>query len=57
MSKLTVFYLIPPKFFDDLFFRNPIIFSFYPPADYLFDFLGLITPFLNFLALKTCFYT
>ena len=58
MSKLTVFYLIFPKFFFDLFFE-PHIFPPYtykdPPAYYLFDFLDLITAFLDFLAQKTVF--
>ena len=52
MSKVTAFYLIPPKFFVDLFF--PYTYK-DPPAYYLFDFLDLITAFLYFLALITGF--
>ena len=61
MSKVfyTVFYLNSSKFFVDLFFRNAHIFSRIPnkipPAYYLFDFLDLITDFLDFLDLKTVF--
>ena len=59
MSKVTVFYLIPSNFFVDLFLGMLIFFSHTPnknpPAYYLFDFLDLITDFLDFLDLKTDF--
>ena len=61
MSEVTVFYLISSKFFVDLFFifGNLIFFSHIanknPPAYYLFDFLDLITDFLDFLDLKLFF--
>ena len=59
MSK--VFYLNSSKFFVDLFLRMLIFFSCIPnkipPAYYLFDFLDLITDFLDFLDLKTAFQT
>ena len=61
MSKVfyTVFYLNSSKFFVDLFSKNAHIFSRIPnkipPAYYLFDFLDLITDFLDFLDLKTVF--
>ena len=45
MSKATIFYLIPSRFFVDLFCR-----------DYLFDFLDLMTDFLDFLDLKEQFF-
>ena len=52
MSKATVFYLISPKFFIDLFFGQPPfvphIFNKSPPAYYFFDFLDLTTVFLTF---------
>ena len=56
MSKVTVFYLIYSKFFVDLFLGSsyfiPHKLSKDPPAYYLFDFLDLITGFLD---LKTDF--
>ena len=68
MSKVfyTVFYLNSSKFFVDLFLGMLIFFSRIPnkipPAYYLFDFLDLITDFLDlkknfldFLDLKTNF--
>ena len=61
MSKIfyTVFYLKFSKFFVDLFLGMLIFFSRIPnkipPAYYLFDFLDLITYFLDFLDLKKFF--
>ena len=61
MSKVfyTVFYLNSSIFFVDLFLGMLIFFSRIPnkipPAYYLFDFLDLITDFLDFLDLKTVF--
>ena len=68
MSKVTIFYLISSKFFVDFFFLFwepiffPHIFNKDPPAYYFFDFLDLITgfldlkrSFLDFLDLKTNF--
>ena len=58
MSKVfyTVIYLNSSKFFVDLFLGMLIFFSRIPneipPAYYLFDFLDLITDFLDFLDLK-----
>ena len=55
----TVFYLNSSKFFVDLFLGMLIFFSRIPnkipPAYYLFDFLDLITDFLDFLDLKKFF--
>ena len=62
MSKVfyTVFYLNSSKFFVDLFLGMLIFFSLIPnkipPAYYLFDFLDLITDFLDFLDLKKHFF-
>ena len=52
MSKVTVFYLIFSRFFVDLFFHIP---NKNAPAYYLFDFLDLITDFLDLLDLKAVF--
>ena len=55
MSRATAFYLISPKFFVG-FFLGTSFFSHIPnknaPAYYIFDFLDLITDFLDFLDLK-----
>ena len=62
MSKVfyTAFYLNSSKFFVDLFLGMLIFFSRIPnkipPAYYLFDFLDLITNFLDFLDLKKHFF-
>ena len=59
MSIVTIFYLIPSKFFVDLFLGILIFFPHIPNKNpsvyYLFDFLDLITDFLDFLDLKTVF--
>ena len=61
MSKVfyTIFYFNSSKFFVDLFLGMLIFFSRIPnkipPAYYLFDFLDLITDFLDFLDLKNFF--
>ena len=55
MPKVTAFYLIPSKFFVDLIFSHHIP-NKDPPAHILFDFLDLITAFLDFLDLKTDFF-
>ena len=58
MSKVVVFYLISSKFFVNLFSGNLIFFAHIPSKDrptyYFFDFLDLITGFLDFLDLKKC---
>ena len=55
----TVFYLNSSKFFVDLFLGMLIFFfripNKVPPAYYLFDFLDLITDFLDCLDLKKFF--
>ena len=62
MSKVfyTVFYLNSSKFFSTFFLGMLIFFSRIPnkipPAYYLFDFLDLITEFLDFLDLKKHFF-
>ena len=49
MSKVTVFYLNSSKFLSTFF---SIYLTKIPPAYYLFDFLDVITDFLDFLDLK-----
>ena len=61
MSKVTVFCLILSKFFVDLFLGTSYFSPIYltkislAPAYYSFDFLDLITDFLDSLDLKTGF--